>query len=173
MISAAGTLKTLFISSPDCSFLWKGSRLLPCVHQQCANLGARIVFHMRRHIENHRCPLLGLIGLPFRYGGIVRVAGCGKIYPGIAHYLCHGRIFRAGSCPPIGRASCRGRVCQYELRISDWSSELCSSDLIVRSCGKAHAFCPASINSARTSERGSFSTCGGTSKTIVARCWGS
>src|SRR3546814_5174905 len=58
MISAAGTLKTLFISSPDCSFLWKGSRLLPCVHQQCANLGARIVFHMRRHIENHRCPLL-------------------------------------------------------------------------------------------------------------------
>src|SRR3546814_14349711 len=63
MISAAGTLKTLFISSPDCSFLWKGSRLLPCVHQQCANLGARIVFHMRRHIENHRCTLLGLIGL--------------------------------------------------------------------------------------------------------------
>src|SRR3546814_17428922 len=83
MISAAGTLKTLFISSPDCSFLWKGSRLLPCVHQQCANLGARIVFHMRRHIENHRCPLLGLIGLHFRYGGVVWVGGFGQIDPGI------------------------------------------------------------------------------------------
>src|SRR3546814_7943487 len=79
MSSDAGTLKTLFISAPDCSFLWKGSRLLPCCHQLCANLGARIVFTMRRHIENDRCPLLGLIGLPFRYGGIVRVAGCGKI----------------------------------------------------------------------------------------------
>src|SRR3546814_13791409 len=99
MISAAGTLKTLFISSPDCSFLWKGSRLLPCVHQQCATLGARIVFHMLRHIDNHRCPLLGLIGLPFRYVGAVPVARCGEIEPGIPHALCHGWIFSAGSSP--------------------------------------------------------------------------
>src|SRR3546814_18023087 len=92
MISAAGTLKTLFISSPDCSFLWKGSRLLPCVHQQCATLGARLVFHMRRHTDNPRCPLLGLIRLPFRYGGLFRGFGFRKNSPMTTHVLLQFRI---------------------------------------------------------------------------------
>src|SRR3546814_398761 len=40
----------------------------------------------------------------------------------------------------IGRAACRERVCKYELRMSDWSSDVCSSDL-VRSTANTD-FCP-------------------------------
>src|SRR3546814_97932 len=37
--------------------------------------------------------------------------------------------YHFGGTEEIGRASCRERACEYELRISDWSSDVCSSYL--------------------------------------------